>query len=127
MRANHRYGYACDLLWTMKWMFTPPRTRSTAWPTANGFPYLTMTYTIEKMGSNFKQTGTLLPMTPGDGPHYANNVALAGEGDYRLTYHFEPPSKAGFIRHIDKATGVPDWWQPFSETWTFHFPSKPAE
>ena len=31
------------------------------------------------------------------------------------------------LRHIDKATGVPDWWEPFSETWTFHFPSKPAE
>jgi hypothetical protein len=28
-----------------------------------------------------------------------------GEGDYRLTYHFEPPSSAGFIRHVDKATG----------------------
>jgi hypothetical protein len=63
----------------------------------------------------------------GDGPHYANNIALAGDGDYKLTYHFEPPSKAGFLRHVDQATGVPDWWQPFSETWTFHFPSKPAE
>ena len=90
-------------------------------------PYLTITYTIEKVGNSFKRTGTLLPMTAGDGPHYANNIALAGDGDYKLTYHFEPPSKAGFLRHVDQATGVPDWWQPFSETWTFHFPSKPAE
>jgi periplasmic iron binding protein len=90
-------------------------------------PYLTITYTIEKVGSNFKRTSTLLPMAAGDGPHYANNIALAGDGDYKLTYHFEPPSKAGFLRHVDQATGVPDWWQPFSETWTFHFPSKPAE
>ena len=36
------------------------------------------------------------------------------------------PSKAGFAHYTDKATGVPDWWQPFSETWTFHFPSKEA-
>jgi uncharacterized protein involved in high-affinity Fe2+ transport len=89
-------------------------------------PYLTISYTIEKVGSKFKKTGKLLAMTAGDGPHYANNVGLSGDGDYRLTLHFEPPSKAGFVRHIDKETGVPDWWQPFSETWTFHFPSKPA-
>ena len=89
-------------------------------------PYLTISYTIEKVGTKFKKTGKLSPMTAGDGPHYANNVALDGNGDYRLTFHFEPPSKAGFLRHVDKATGVPDWWQPFSETWTFHFPSKEA-
>jgi uncharacterized protein involved in high-affinity Fe2+ transport len=90
-------------------------------------PYLTISYTIEKVGSKFKKSGKLLAMTAGDGPHDANNVALSGDGDYRLTLHFEPPSKAGFVHHIDKETGVPDWWQPFSETWTFHFPSKPAE
>jgi periplasmic iron binding protein len=88
--------------------------------------YLTISYAIEKVGTKFKKTGKLLPMTAGDGPHYANNVSLMGDGDYKLTYTFEPPSKAGFYRHVDKATGVPDWWQPFSESWTFHFPSKAA-
>jgi hypothetical protein len=90
-------------------------------------PYLTISYTLEKVGTSFKKSGKLLAMTAADGPHYANNVAIAGDGDYRLTYHFEPPSKAGFVRHVDKATGVPDWWQPFSQTWTFHFPSKKAD
>jgi periplasmic iron binding protein len=90
-------------------------------------PYLTISYTIEKVGTKFKKTGTLLAMTAKDGPHYANNVALMGDGDYRLTYHFNPPSKAGFIRHVDKESGVPDWWQPFSESWTFHYPSKEAD
>ena len=90
-------------------------------------PYLTVSYTLEKVGTKLKRTGKLLPMTAGDGPHYANNIEMMGEGDYRLTYTFEPPSRAGFLRHVDKATGVPDWWQPFSETWTFHFPSKAAE
>lgn len=89
-------------------------------------PYLTISYTIEKVGAKFKKSGRLIAMTAGDGPHYANNVALAGDGDYRLTFHFEPPSKAGFLRHVDNETGVPDWWQPFSESWTFHFPSKPS-
>jgi uncharacterized protein involved in high-affinity Fe2+ transport len=36
-------------------------------------------------------------------------------------------SKAGFIRHVDKESGVPDWWQPFSESWTLHYPSKEAD
>jgi periplasmic iron binding protein len=90
-------------------------------------PYLTISYTIEKVGTKFKKAGALLAMTAKDGPHYANNVALMGDGDYRLTYHFEPPSKAGFIRHVDKESGVPDWWRPFSESWTFHYPSKEAD
>ena len=89
-------------------------------------PYLTISYTIEKVGTKFKKTGKLLPMTAGDGPHYANNIGLMGDGDYRVTFHFEPPSKAGFVRHVDKETGVPDWWQPFSESWTFRFPSRPS-
>jgi periplasmic iron binding protein len=87
-------------------------------------PYLTIHYTITKDGSNFKKTGRLVPMTAGDGPHYANNVNMAGPGTYQLTYEFEPPSSNGFIRHVDKATGVPDWWKPFSEHWTFTYPSK---
>lgn len=90
-------------------------------------PYLTIEYTVEKTGSSFKKTGTLAAMTAGDGPHYANNVALGGEGDYKLTYRILPPSKAGFIRHTDKETGVPEWWQPFSVSWSFHYPSKEAK
>jgi periplasmic iron binding protein len=90
-------------------------------------PNLTISYTIEKVGTTLKKTGQLLAMTAGDGPHYANNVALMGDGDYQVTFHFDPPSKAGFVRHVDKATGVPDWWQPFSQTWTFHYPSKPVQ
>ena len=87
-------------------------------------PYLTVGYTIEKIGGGFKKIGHLFAMTAGDGPHYANNVALAGLGRYRLTYRFAPPSSAGFIRHIDQATGVPDWWKPFSLSWTFAYPGK---
>ena len=70
--------------------------------------YLTISYTIEKAGTKFKKTGKLMAMTADDGPHYANNVSLMGDGDYRFTYRFEPPSKAGFIRHVDKESGVPD-------------------
>ena len=87
-------------------------------------PYLTITYTVEKVGGKFKKTGQLAPMTADDGPHYANNVVLPENGEYKLTYHFEPPSKNGFIRHIDKESGVPEWWGPFDVSWTFQYPSK---
>jgi len=54
------------------------------------------------------KAGKLMAMMADDGPHYANNIALMDDGDYRLSYRFEPPSKAGFIRHVDKESGVPD-------------------
>ena len=87
-------------------------------------PYLTIRYTLVKSGSHFKKTGVLAPMTAGDGPHYANNVSMGGPGTYELTYTILPPSSNGFYRHIDKVTGVPDWWTPITAHWTFTYPSK---
>ncbi len=87
-------------------------------------PYLTIHFKLAKEGSNFKKTGTLAAMTADDGPHYANNVRMAGPGTYDLTYEILPPSTNGFIRHIDKATGVPDWWKTITAHWTFTYPSK---
>jgi len=49
---------------------------------------------------------------------------MAGPGTYHLTYIISPPTSHGFIRHIDKASGVPDWWKPITVSWTFPFPSK---
>ena len=85
-------------------------------------PYLTCTYLIEKIGSDWRRIGTMLPMTAQDGPHYANNVPLDGPGEYRLVYHLEPPHSRGFYRHADEATGVPQWWEPFSVSFTFAYP-----
>jgi uncharacterized protein involved in high-affinity Fe2+ transport len=77
--------------------------------------YLTIAYTIEKHGSNWRASGALKPMTAKDGPHYADNVRMNGPGTYKVTYQFRPPEVNGFLRHVDKETGVPAWWQPFSE------------
>lgn len=88
-------------------------------------PYLTINFTLTKQGDDsYKKTGALAAMTADDGPHYANNVKMDGPGTYDLTYEILPPSANGFIRHVDKATGVPDWWQPFQVHWTFTYPSK---
>lgn len=87
-------------------------------------PYLTIQFTLTKDGDGFRKTGTLSPMTAGDGPHYANNVRMAGPGTYELTYEILPPSSNGFIRHTDKATGVPAWWKPITAHWSFTYPSQ---
>jgi uncharacterized protein involved in high-affinity Fe2+ transport len=87
-------------------------------------PYLTIRFTLTKDGSSFKKIGKLAPMTARDGPHYADNVRMAGSGTYHLTYEIFPPSSNGFIRHVDKPTGVPDWWKPITVHWTFAYPSK---
>jgi periplasmic iron binding protein len=87
-------------------------------------PYLTVHYTITKQGSKFMAKGQLYPMTAKDGPHYANNVAMDGPGTYKLTYVIDPPSSNGFARHVDAASGVPDWWKPITASWTFAYPSK---
>ncbi len=97
---------------------------------AHGYPdgawigYLTIAYTIEKQGSGWKASGTLKPMVAKDGPHYADNVRMNGPGSYKVTYRFGSPDVNGFFRHTDKETGVPPWWQPFSETFNFTYPQK---
>jgi periplasmic iron binding protein len=97
---------------------------------SNGYPdgawigYLTIGYTLTKQGSDWKTAGTLKPMIAKDGPHYADNVKMNGPGTYQVVYSFTPPEANGFYRHTDKETGVPAWWQPFSETFTFTYPQK---
>jgi periplasmic iron binding protein len=94
------------------------------YPDGAWVPYLTIAYTLEKTGSDWKASGTLKPMTAKDGPHYADNVKMNGPGTYKVTYAFSPPSTNGFYRHVDQETGVPDWWKPFSTTFTFTYPQK---
>src|ERR1700760_1793143 len=88
-------------------------------------PSLTIKCTLTKDGAPaYRKTGQLFPMTAKDGPHYASNVDMAGPGTYHLTYEIAPPSQNGFIRHVDKASGVPDWWKPITASWAFTYPSK---
>ena len=86
--------------------------------------YLTIGYVIEKTGTTWKDSGTLRPMVARDGAHYADNVKMDGPGTYKVVYHFVSPESNGFFRHVDKETGVPAWWAPFDETFTFQYPQK---
>lgn len=93
----------------------------------NGFgpgewvPYLGVTYTLQKLGSDWESFGTFTAMVANDGPHYGSNVKLDGPGKYKLTYRILPPPYQGFYRHTDKETGVGEWWEPFEATWEFTY------
>jgi uncharacterized protein involved in high-affinity Fe2+ transport len=63
-------------------------------------------------------------MTAKDGPHYADNIRMAGPGQYRVTYRFTSPEAQGFYHHVDKETGVPPWWAPFATSFVFNYPQR---
>ena len=97
---------------------------------ANGFatgdwiPYLRVTYELSKQGESESQKGSLMPMVANDGPHYGDNVKLAGPGKYKLKLSIAPPSEnpdAHFGRHVDKETGVGPWFKTFSVEYEFVF------
>ena len=88
-------------------------------PKESWIPYLTIEYTLSQEGGIWKKEGMLMPMVANDGPHYGDNIALNGPGKYHLTYRLSPPSENGFMRHIDKETGVAAWWEPFALEYDF--------
>ncbi|MFP3019648.1 MAG: iron transporter [Arsenophonus sp.] len=97
----------------------------------NGFaegdwiPYLTIEYSITKLDMKLQtQSGTFMPMVASDGPHYGENIKLNGYGKYRVTYKIYPPSynkQVSFGRHIDKETGVSQWFKSFKISWDFYY------
>lgn len=93
----------------------------------NGFPidawvpYLVIHYTLSKKSGGWTSTGMLHPMVALDGPHYGANVELDGPDAYDLVFHIEPPAGTTFLHHVDKETGVTDWWEPFDYRGGFTF------
>ena len=84
---------------------------------ANGFaegewmPYLVVSFTLKKEGTDRSLSGRLMPMVASDGPHYGDNVKLFGPGKYTLDFTVAPPTAdptSHFGRHTDKETGVAD-------------------
>ncbi|WP_421781658.1 iron transporter [Kiloniella litopenaei] len=80
-------------------------------------PYLNVCYKITKHDSDYINQGYFMPMLAADGPHYGANATLDGPGKYKVEYFISAPQN--MHRHMDKETGVPEWWQPFSKSWDF--------
>lgn len=86
--------------------------------------YLKVRYELTKAGGTEVIAGDAMPMVAADGPHYGDNVKLAGPGKYRLKLTVSPPGSdphQHFGRHIDKETGVEAWFAPFSVESEFTF------
>ena len=102
----------------------------------NGFgegdwiPYLQIAYRLENLSTNkVVAEGKFMPMVAQDGPHYGANIAIEKKGHkvgkYRVTYIIENPEKSGFGRHMDKATGVGEWFQAFPVSFEFNYKGTP--
>jgi uncharacterized protein involved in high-affinity Fe2+ transport len=99
----------------------------------NGFaegewvPFLLVKYEVTKVGGTEKIAGDFMPMVANDGPHYGDNLKLAGPGKYRVKYTIYPPNAAEnpsgkhFGRHTDRLTGVRPWFKPFEVEYEFTF------
>lgn len=98
----------------------------------NGFaegdwvPALSVSFEITKLegeaATGPKVSGGLMQMVANDGPHYGDNVKLSGPGRYRLKLTVAPPGAHGhFGRHVDKETGVAEWFKPFDVIQDFTF------
>ncbi len=93
----------------------------------NGFaqgdwiPYLSVDFELTKVGGA-TQKGVFMPMVANDGPHYGENVKMAGPGKYVLKLTVKPPGEhTHFGRHIDKETGVAEWFKPFTTEYEFTY------
>lgn len=100
----------------------------------NGFaegdwiPYLDVQFEVTKDGGGEVAKGAFMPMVANDGPHYGDNVKLAGPGKYKLKLTVSPPGAgahgghgAAFGRHVDKETGVGAWFEPFTVEYDFTY------
>lgn len=99
----------------------------------NGFdegawiPALLVRYELTKTSSDWKTSGDFMPMVANDGPHYGDNVKLAGPGKYHVKYSIYPanapenPYGKHFGRHTDRITGVRPWFKPFDVEFDFTY------
>ena len=86
-------------------------------------PYLNVSFSLKKQGSDEQIKGDFHAMVANDGPHYGDNVKLMGPGKYKLTLRISPPGghAAHFGRHTDKETGVAPWFKPFDVSYEFTY------
>ncbi len=93
----------------------------------NGFaagewvPYLTVSYEIKNLDTGKSKKGNFMPMVASDGPHYGANIKMLGVGNYEVKFTIDNPSKQGFGRHADAATGVGKWFEPFTTSYKFKY------
>jgi uncharacterized protein involved in high-affinity Fe2+ transport len=83
-------------------------------------PWLKVDYEIIN-GGTVTSSGTFMPMSASDGPHYGANVVFGPAGTYTVRFTIHSPESQGYLLHVDQATGVTGrfWRQPLVAEWEF--------
>lgn len=85
-------------------------------------PYLSVDYKVEK-GNDVVAEGAFMPMAASDGPHYGQNIKLAGNGTYKVTFTIKFPDSSVYLIHTDetgpKKSTFPDAIVYTYDAWNF--------
>ena len=73
--------------------------------TGDWVPYLTIDYLISDKNGKEVASGTFMPMSASDGPHYGANIKMGDSGSYKLKFTIHSPAEKGYLIHSDKETG----------------------
>ena len=68
-------------------------------------PYLTVDFELTNDDTGDVVSGTFMPMSASDGPHYGANIKMAGAGTYSVKLTFHSPEENGYLIHLDGETG----------------------
>ncbi|MBP3870591.1 MAG: iron transporter [Faecalicoccus sp.] len=67
-------------------------------------PYMTVEYTVTNEAGDTVASGTMMPMSASDGPHYGANIALPDAGTYNVKFDFSFQDGT-YLIHSDSETG----------------------
>ena len=68
-------------------------------------PYMTVDYEITGSDGNVVASGSFMPMSADDGPHYGANIKLGDADKLSVKLTFHSPEENGYIIHLDDETG----------------------
>lgn len=68
-------------------------------------PYMTVDYEIINSKGETSASGTFMPMSASDGPHYGANIKLPDADTYSVKLTFHNPEENGYLIHLDGETG----------------------
>lgn len=68
-------------------------------------PYMTVDFEITNSKGEVSASGTFMPMSASDGPHYGANIKLPDADTYSVKLTFHSPEENGYLIHLDDETG----------------------
>jgi uncharacterized protein involved in high-affinity Fe2+ transport len=86
-------------------------------------PNLSVDYEIKNSSGTVVSSGTFMPMSASDGPHYGANVKIGDAGTYNVRFVIRSPEDQGYLLHTDAETGVEGrfWSEPLVAEWEFNY------